>query len=265
MLRDTLVIFWKEAKSYLRWKEWIVGDILGSLLWFVGFIIVWSAILAGGFEGVGGLTRENYIPFLLSGALLTEILSATLGHASSHTFLDEKRHRTIQNLLLSPLKTFSIPSGKIIIPLIRSGLMNLVIIMFALSFFDFTIKGNLFTVLLIYILSFLGFFGIGLILASLSLWREAIGDLSWIISQGLNVFSATMYPVEILPEPIKSISLSLPSTQAVISTRAVVLQGAGFFDISGSILYLFVFAVASLLIASLSFNQAQKKAMLIGI
>ena len=175
------------------------------------------------------------------------------------------RHRTGQNLLLSPVHRMSIPYGKALLSIVRATISNAVIVIFSLVFLGLTVKGSLTLTILVIILNFLAFSGIGLIIAALGLWRHGIADAVWVFRQVLYIFSGVHYPIEVLPEFLKNISLLLPSTQAINTTRAILLKGAGIFDIWSSLLYLVIFAVITLSISVLAFKKVEGKAMLIGI
>lgn len=263
--KDTYYMLWRETKAFFRWKEWIIADLFGSLMWFLGFIIVWRAILAGGFTEFGGLTKENYIPFLLSGSLLAQLMFTAFGWGALNTFLHEKNMKTIQYLLISPMNKYSIAAGKIIIPIIRTGMINVVIVSIASAFFGFTFKGNLLLVFLVYFIAFIGFFALSLIIASLTLWREGLGDASWVLGEALTVFSGTMYPIQILPSGIREVSMMLPTTRSVLALRDILVFGKGFDGITDHIIYLSVFAIVSMALAVKTFKFVQKKAMLVGI
>lgn len=262
---DISTIFWKELKVYFRWKDWVFFDAIGALLPFITFIFVWRAILMGGFGGVGELTPENYIPFMLSGSVLWTFITISMGHEITHCFIDEVRHRTGQNLLLSPVHKMAIPYGKALLSIVRATISNAVIIIFSLLIFGVTVKGSLTLVVLIIAINFFAFSGIGLIIAALGLWRHGLADSVWVIRQILYIFSGVHYPIEVLPETLKNISLLLPSTQAINMTRAILLKGAGIFDIWFSFLYLIIFAVIILIISAFAFKIVEGKAMIIGI
>lgn len=252
-----------EIKRYFRWRERILWEILGSLIGFISFILVWRAVLMGGFQGLGGLTRDNYITFLLSGSLLWAVIHVNF--RMSGAFVREKQRKTLPNLMISPVNKLSYLFGKLSVGLTRVFIRDVSIVLVAAAFFSFSIEGNPLLILLIFAITFIGFSGIGIMVASLAAWREGFRDASMVIQEALYLVSGVHYPIEVFPENIKNVVYWLPTTQAINVVRAVGLRGAGFSDISFALGYIGLFSVVSIILGYLAFRWAKNKAMLIGI
>ncbi|RLJ02208.1 MAG: hypothetical protein DRP10_01965 [Candidatus Aenigmatarchaeota archaeon] len=261
---DFLVLFIAELKKFLRWKERLLWDLIGTLTMFIAFVFVWSAVFGAGLQGIGNLTKETYITFLLTGTLLWEIIGINLGPVS-HVFIREKYMRTSIYLLVSPASRFAYLLAKAGIALIQILITNGIILLVAITFFNFVFKGSLLLVLLIFILTFLCFHGLGVAIAALGAWREGIADFSWIFSDVIMIFSGVWYPVQIFPEPIKSFCEILPTTQAIEMVREIGIQGAGLAEILPSLFYLSSFTIVFLILAYFVFKFVEGRAMLIGI
>jgi ABC-2 type transport system permease protein len=262
--KDVFIVFQKELKEYYRWKLHIPFDIIFPLLDILLFVLVWGAILKGGFEGYGMMTRENYIGFLLSGMVLWSFARHCLGGDFSHTFVEEKHRRTIQYLLASPISRISIPYGKSVLPIFRS-IFNSVILITVGLFLGFVFKGNLFLIILIICLTFLTFSGVGLTLAALGSWREDFADMSWLISYSLEISAGIYFPIEVLPENIKNIFMAFPQVQAVQAMRMVVLQDATLTQLLPFLIPLTFSAIIMIAIAFFAFKFVERKAILVGI
>jgi ABC-type polysaccharide/polyol phosphate export permease len=265
LLTDMFIIFWRDIRHYVRWKLHFVFDIIFPLLDFIVFMVVWSAILKGGFEGIGMLNSQTYIIFLLSGFILWRFIDVALGRDVTHSFIREKYRQTMPYLLTSPISTLAIPYGTCILALIRSSYSSVILLVIGLLFFNLFVQGNIFLTMLIIFLTFLGFSGIGLVIAALASWREDFADLSYLLSYILMIASGISFPLEILPENIKNILMIIPSSQAAYAIRAILIENAGFVELLPIMFNLLIFSAITLSMAVFSFKFVKKKAMLIGI
>src|SRR4030042_5793603 len=93
--RDLLIMLVAEIKIYYRWKERVVWDVIFALIAFLGFVLVWRAVLLGGFQGLGDLTAENYVTFLLSGSMMWVVISQGIGWQMAFAFTEDKHGRVL--------------------------------------------------------------------------------------------------------------------------------------------------------------------------
>ncbi len=252
-----------ELRRYFRWKIRIFWDIFGSFIEFIGFLVVWTAILEGGFQGLGMMTKDNYITFILTGSLLWTVIESCFGRMS-YSFVREKHRKTLIYLMISPLNRISYLYGTLSQPLLQVFLRNTPVLIVA-SLIGFVFHGSIFLALIIFILTFLAFSGIGIILAALAAWKEGFRQAAWVIARSLYIISGVYYPLAVFPEPFRGVFRMLPTTQAIDALRKVGLQGAGLAEVSGALIYLAIVAVISISIGLWVFKRMAKKAMYLGI
>jgi ABC-2 type transport system permease protein len=262
--QDFPFLFLAELRKFYRWKERILWDLIGPLTLFLGFVLVWKAVLAGGFAGIGNLNADTYVIFLLSGTLLWQVIGINLGPVS-HTFVREKYARSSVYFLLSPASRLAFIFAKASLALVQILITNGIVILIAILLFDFSFNGSLLLAGLIYMLTFLAFSGIGIGFAALGAWREGIADGVWLCSEVLMILSGVWYPIEIFPEPIRSFCAALPSTQAIQAIRTIGIEGAGIAQLAPQLVYLGGLAMISPIIGYYIFKWVEGKAMLIGI
>ncbi len=263
-LKDYFVLQAAEIKKFLRWKERLLWNLMGSVTFFIAFVFVWSAVFAEGFGGIGNLTRETFVVFILSGTLLWEVIGVNLGPVS-HVFVREKYMRTSLYFFLSPASRTAFLLAKAGTSLMQILITNVFLISVALYFFDFEFKGSLLLAFLVFTLTFFCFYGLGVCIAALGAWREGIADFSWMFSNILSILSGVWYPVEIFPEPLRSVSKSLPTTQAIEMLRKIGIQGSGLQEILPELTFLGFLTFLFLLLGYLVFRAVEGRAMLIGI
>jgi ABC-2 type transport system permease protein len=262
---DMYHVFRRDLKSYWRWKLHILFDTIVPIVDIALFLLVWSVIIGGGFEGVGMLNKDNYIAYLFSGFILWNFVNTPFTHDFVHSFIREKHWKTIEYIFISPLKKFSLPYGISILPLLRSIYSTIILLIIGFLFFGFSIKGDFLSIVLIVLLTFLGFSGVGLMISALASWREDFADVSWLINYILSIASGVYFPLEALPTNIKNFLMLLPSTKAVYAVRAIILQGVGIMELLPTILGLIVFGIISIFLAILVYRFVERKVMLIGI
>jgi len=263
--KDLYIMFITEVRRYYRWKERVIWDVLFTLISFFGFVLVWKTVLMGGFQGVGDLTAGNYITFLLIGSLLWVIIKQGIGWQMSYAFVFDKHRRVLPYLMISPLNKIAYLYGKLGVGMVRAILSNIIILIIAILFFNFTFKGSILLTLFFLILTFFAFSGIGLIISSLGAWREGLADFAVVISEALYLVSGVHYPIEVFPENIKELVNLLPTTQAINAVRAIGLHGATLSQIMPHIIYIGSLAIISPIIGYIVFKWVENKAMLIGI
>ncbi len=120
--------------------------------------------------------------------------------------------------------------------------------------------GNPWLLLTIILLSIACIYGIGIAFGSLVLrFKEA--DAMVLLVRGIFlIFCSMTYPLAVLPGWMQSIAAWLPLTYAIQATRAVVLTGATFQDISPDLLKLAGFAVVLPIVGYVAFHVTERRA-----
>ena len=263
-VRDALIVFERECKHYWRWKLHFLFDAVYPLLDAILFLLIWGTILLGGFTGFGGMTKENYIGYILSGMVIWAFIGITLRGDFVYGFVEEKHRRTIQYLFASPINRMSIPYGRTILPILRASYRALVLVVLGLIF-GFVFQGNILLIILVILVTFFVFSGFGSIISGLAAWREDLADLSWLFSYVIEISAGIYFPLQILPEGIRNFLMMLPQAQAVQAMRMVTLQNATFIDILPYLIPLVILGVATIIIAKFTYKFIEKKAFLVGI
>ncbi len=250
-------------RRFFRWKIRVFWNVFGALTSFISFLVVWTAILQGGFQGLGMLTRENYLVFLLTGSITWTMIKSSVHDMSFH-FVTEKHRKTLAYIMMSPLNRISYLYSTLSYPMFNSLVKNVPVVIVA-SFFGFSFSGSVLLAILVLLLIFISFSGLGIMLASLAAWREGLAHSATAIMSILYLFSGVHYPLAVFPQPFEDIFRLLPTTQAIDAIRAIGLEGAGLMDIWGTVLYLVVFATISIALGIYVFRRMEKKAMYLGI
>ncbi|MBS3146171.1 ABC transporter permease [Candidatus Woesearchaeota archaeon] len=263
--RDLWILTILDFKRYYTWSERIVFDVLLSIIGFLSFVLVWQAVFKGGFEGIGPLTKDNFIVFILSGSIVWEFISVNLTGDGIWAFIREKYQGTLPYLLVSPANKLAFVYSKVMINLFKI-LINVILSLFvAFVFFDINFNGSILLAIFSLLLIFVTFSGIGIVIASLGAWREGIANVSFVLGSILYLVSGVYYPIEIFPETMQKIFFVLPTTQSINLLREIVINNASFLNVFPILSYLLIWGIALIILGLIIFKKLEKKISLLGI
>jgi ABC-2 type transport system permease protein len=163
--------------------------------------------------------------------LVPGLLSVVLGFPAfsvALTLAREHEHRTMEQLLATPIKRIELLLGKII-PYILAGLLNVMVIpFFAMAWFDVPFHGSFLIFLLLSILFLFAELSMGMVIGVFMRSQSAALALSFLVVMFPGFFlTGIFFPIASLPELARMESLFLPGTQYAIITRGVFLTGIG--------------------------------------
>lgn len=166
--------------------------------------------------------RIDLVPGLLSIVLGFPAFSVALTLAREH------EHRTMEQLLATPVTRIELLLGKII-PYILAGLVNVIVIpLIALAWFNVPFNGNFLEFLLLSAIFLFAELSMGMIIGVFMKSQSAALALSFLVVLFPGFFlTGIFFPIAALPEMARMESLFLPGTHYAIITRGVFLTGIG--------------------------------------
>ncbi len=176
--------------------------------------------------------RAWYNPSLIPQVdLVPGLLSVVLGFPAfsvALTLAREHEHRTMEQLLATPIKRIELLLGKII-PYVLAGLINVLVIPpFAMAWFDVPFHGSFLVFLLLSVVFLFAELSMGMVIGVFMRSQSAALALSFLVVMFPGFFlTGIFFPVVSLPELARMESLFLPGTQYAIITRGVFLTGIG--------------------------------------
>jgi len=176
--------------------------------------------------------RAWYNPSLVPQVdLVPGLLSVVLGFPAfsvALTLAREHEHRTMEQLLATPIKRIELLLGKII-PYILAGLLNVLVIpLFAMAWFDVPFHGSFLVFLFLSVLFLFAELSMGMVIGVFMRSQSAALALSFLVVMFPGFFlTGIFFPIASLPELARMESLFLPGTQYAIITRGVFLTGIG--------------------------------------
>jgi ABC-2 type transport system permease protein len=197
------------------------------------------------------LTRYFMVPGIVG--LLLSIITLIL---TSLGIVKEKEIGTLEQLIVTPIKSWQLIMGKLI-PFIILGFISVVIVLTAMTYiFDIPVRGSvpfLFLSSFFYILSTLG---LGLFVSTISkTQQQAMMIAIFGIMMPMVYLSGFAFPIENMPKIIQYISYLIPLRYFIAIIRGVILKGIGFNELWQEASVLLLMGITILFLSSLRFRK----------
>ncbi len=200
----------------------------------------------------------NSTKFLLPG-LIAMILIVTATITVSLSLVREKEKGTIEQLEISSLSTVEVLTGKTL-PYILIGLLDAVFILVAGNIlFDVVVKGNYFILFISTMIFIVASTSMGIFVSVVSDTQQIAFTMATFLSMLPSVIlSGFIFPIESMPYIIQLVTNISPAKFFIIILRAIILRGVGPEAFWLQLIYLVLFAVLFLVLATVA---SKKKAL----
>lgn len=207
------------------------------------------------FETVLYYNPERRTPVNIVPGMLAVMLTMTMILFTSIAIVREKERGNIELLITTPVRSIELMLGKII-PYMLIGLLQASIIL-SLGYLVFAVPINgaplqIFCATLLFIMASLV---LGLIISTVAKAQLQAMQMTVFFLLPSILLSGFLFPYEGMPVPAQYIAETLPATHFVRMIRAIVLRDATLSDLAGDSLFLIVFSVVGLMIATLKFRK----------
>lgn len=196
-------------------------------------------------------TRYFMIPAIVG--LILSIITLLL---TSLAVVKEKEIGTLEQLIVTPIKPYQLILGKLI-PFAILGFIAVIIVLTGMRLiFEIPVRGSiifLFFSAFLYILSTLG---LGLFISTISkTQQQAMMIAIFAVLMPMVYLSGFAFPLENMPDIIRSISIFIPLKYFLLIIRGVILKGLGFSELWQEALTLLIMGITILLLSSLRFRK----------
>ncbi|MEI7904356.1 MAG: ABC transporter permease [Candidatus Firestonebacteria bacterium] len=197
------------------------------------------------------MKSANYMVPGVIGLILT-LITILL---TSMSITKEKESGTIEQLIVSPLRSYEVIIGKTI-PFAAIGMVIVLVVVSAGMFiFGIELKGSLFTLLFASLLFLLNTLGIGLFISTISRTQQQAMLSSIIFILPSMMISGFAFPVGNMPVEIQWLSYLIPLRYFFVIIRGVFLKGIGFAELWPQMLALFFLGATVFVLAALRFRK----------
>jgi ABC-2 type transport system permease protein len=205
-------------------------------------------------------TQVWYNPDLISAyymipGVIGMILYALASILTATAVVRERERGTIEQLIVTPIRSGELMVGKIVPYVILSFLMVIEVLAVGHYWFKVPILGNLWLILGISGLFLLTSLGIGLLASTFANTQQEAMLIVWMTMLPALFLSGFFFPIEAMPKVLQWVSYLMPLRYYLVVIRALMLKGVGFQAIQTEVLALAVFGVGLMTIAAMRFRK----------
>lgn len=167
--------------------------------------------------------------------------------STSMSVVREKEQGTIEQIRVSPVRSYELLLGKILPYLFISLMASTMVLIMSAFLFDVTIQGSLFLFYFATILFLLGALGQGLLISSIAT-TQSIAFLISVLSSLLPTFllSGFIFPIKNMPVWLQVITHLVPAKYYLIAVRSVMVKGVGLEAFWEQLIFLLLFSCATI-------------------
>jgi ABC-2 type transport system permease protein len=210
--------------------------------------------------GIDVRPRVWYNPDMKSASFMIPGLIAMILQIQSSIFTAlsiarEKEEGTIEQLIVTPLRSIELIVGKVI-PYVVVSLFNLIeVLLIGVFWFGVPINGNVLLLLTLGLLALLVSLGIGLFISTIAGTQQEAIFLTFFLMLPFIFLSGFFFPLEAMPKVLQWISYVIPLRYMLVITRGIILKGAGLNILWDQAVALALFAIVMLALAALRFRK----------
>ncbi len=199
-----------------------------------------------------GLRSANYmIP-----ALIGLILQFLLIIFTAQTIVREREQGTIEQLVVTPIKSWELIVGKLI-PYVVIAYLDLVeVLLIGVFWFEVPLRGSLLLLAGEALLFLLTTLGLGLFISTVAKTQQEAFLIAMMINLPGIFLSGFFFPLEAMPPLFQAISYLIPLRYMLIILRSIVVKGVGLDSFGDQTVALAVFAVLIMGGAMLRFKKS---------
>lgn len=165
-----------------------------------------------------------------------------------------RKNGVLKRLKATPVSAFEFVSAQVASRFMIVVITSVVVFTATNLVLDFMMLGSYLLLLAVTMLAVFCMISLGLIFATRIKSEELASGLMNVVTLPMILISGVFFSLEGSPPIVRTISRIFPLTHFIDSARAVMLEGAGFAQVAGSMLVLVGFTVLFLITASLLFR-----------
>ncbi len=183
------------------------------------------------------------------------ILTMTMVMITAMAIVRERERGTLEQLIVTPLKSFELMLGKII-PYVLVGYVQITLaLMVGILVFDLPIRGSLGLLYLLTSFFIVASLALGIMISNFAETQMQAMQMSFFLLMPSILLSGFMFPREAMPQLIQWIGNFIPLTFYLQILRGIILKGIGLNFLWMQVTALFAFIVAILTISVLKFRK----------
>lgn len=196
-------------------------------------------------------SRNFMVPGVLGLLLMVMTLILT-----SMAIVKEKENGTLEQLIVTPIKSIELIIGKLI-PFIIIGLIDVILVVaVATLWFHVPMRGSLITLIILSLTFLLSTLGLGLFVSSISSnQQQAMMTSMFFLMLPMIYLSGFIFPIENMPKIIQYVTYILPLRYYFVIIRGIFLKGVGFAELWKDTFMIFILGVSILTVSIARFQK----------
>jgi ABC-2 type transport system permease protein len=215
----------KEWKIELTYKPDFVRQFFEPFVYLFPYFLYGFALLGGRYSehlrsitGISDMVAYTFIGYLFIGFLNTACW------AMGFSLRKEQWYGTLETIFVAPVPRWVYVAGMALHSTCHQGLIMLIQAVVITTFFAIVLQmSHMFSALILVLLMLLGLYGLGIIVAGLTIALKQW----WVVSEALStlfvVVTPIAYPLAVLPFALRKVSMFLPTTYGIIGVRHFLL------------------------------------------
>lgn len=198
---------------------------------------------------------DGVTAFYMVPAILGIIVTMTMVMMTSMAIVRERERGTLEQLLVTPIKSFELMLGKII-PYIALGYVQITVaLLVGVTVFQVPIRGSLLELYLLTLFFITASLGLGIFISNIAKNQMQAFQMSFFVLLPSILLSGFMFPREAMPVIIQHIGNLIPLTYYLTIIRGIVLKGIGFPYLVSQVTALLVFSLVMVTLSILKFKK----------
>ncbi len=215
----------KEWRIELKYKPDFIRQFFEPFVYLFPYFLYGFALLGGRYSehlrsltGISDMIAYTFIGYLFIGFLNTACW------AMGFSLRKEQWYGTLETIFVAPVPRWVYVAGMALHSTCHQGLIMLIQAVVITTFFAIVLQtSGLFLSLAVVLLMLLGLYGLGIIVAGLTIALKQW----WVVSEALAtliiVVTPIAYPLAVLPLVLRKVSMFLPTTYGIIGVRHFLL------------------------------------------
>jgi len=197
-----------------------------------------------------GITAYYMVP-----AILGTVVTMTMVLLTSMGIVRERERGTLEQLMVTPIKSIELMIGKIVPYIILGYLQITVALIIGVTVFGVPIRGSLLELYLLTLFFITASLGLGILISNVAKTQMQAMQMGFFVMLPSILLSGFLFPRDAMPRLIYYFSNLIPLTYYLDIIRGIVLKGIGFPYLIGQVTSLLVFTVVLLIVSALKFKK----------
>jgi ABC-2 type transport system permease protein len=193
--------------------------------------------------------------FYMVPGILGVILTMTMVMITSMAIVRERERGTLEQLIVTPMKSYELILGKIIPYIIVGYIQMTLALMVGILIFDVPLRGSIGLLYILTSLFIIASLALGILISNLAKTQMQAMQMSFFIFLPSILLSGFMFPREAMPAVIAAIGSIIPLSYYLEILRGIILKGVGLNYLWSQVLILIAFNFALITLSIIKFKK----------